>query len=201
MGGRKTTLKNAVEKLGWRFARSRKSDQQVDHARHDRRHDDRATETEAGSTPWSWVGFAGMYMLHRLRERLRLACSRLGVGGFWYWNRYPGARCDVEHAVFLLLLEELDQQWNWSEKYAPQPETSLTLTMSPTASIYAGICVRHPRHRGDVDEVEKRWLIETDRGDKVWQSDHGGWCCRRRTARVLKAWRISRASIIPAMAA
>ncbi len=46
-----------------------------------------------------------------------------GVGGTWYWNRYPGARCDVESLQYSFSFsEELDQEWNWSEKYAPQPE-------------------------------------------------------------------------------
>ena len=46
-----------------------------------------------------------------------------GVGGTWYWNRYPGARCDVESMQYSFSFsEELDQQWDWSEKYAPQPE-------------------------------------------------------------------------------
>ena len=46
-----------------------------------------------------------------------------GVGGTWYWNRYPGARCDVESMQYSFSFsEELDQEWNWSEKYSPQPE-------------------------------------------------------------------------------
>ncbi|WP_423868897.1 NAD(P)-binding protein [Bradyrhizobium sp.] len=72
------------------------------------------------------AGFAGMYMLHRLRGlgfSARVFEAGGGVGGTWYWNRYPGARCDVESMQYSFSFsEELDQQWNWSEKYAPQPE-------------------------------------------------------------------------------
>src|SRR3954468_214177 len=72
------------------------------------------------------AGFAGMYMLHRLRG---LGCSGrgfeggAGVGGPRAWTRCPGARCDVESMQCSFSFSEaLDQDWNWSEKYAPQPE-------------------------------------------------------------------------------
>ena len=65
------------------------------------------------------AGFAGLYMLHRLRElgfRARTYEAGDGVGGTWYWNRYPGARCDVESLQYSFSFsEELDQEWNWSE--------------------------------------------------------------------------------------
>jgi cyclohexanone monooxygenase len=72
------------------------------------------------------AGFAGMYMLHRLRgQGLSARVYEQGgdVGGTWYWNRYPGARCDVESMQYSYSFDdELQQQWNWSERYAPQPE-------------------------------------------------------------------------------
>ena len=73
------------------------------------------------------AGFAGLYMLHLLRDRLgknvRVFESADGVGGTWYWNRYPGARCDIpSHHYSFSFSEELEQEWNWSEKYAAQPE-------------------------------------------------------------------------------
>ena len=72
------------------------------------------------------AGFAGMYMLHRLRGlgfSARVYEAGGGVGGTWYWNRYPGARCDVESMQYSFSFsEELDQEWDWSEKFAPQPE-------------------------------------------------------------------------------
>jgi cyclohexanone monooxygenase len=72
------------------------------------------------------AGFAGMYMLHRLRGQgmtARVYEQGSGVGGTWYWNRYPGARCDVESMQYSYSFsDELQQQWDWSERYAPQPE-------------------------------------------------------------------------------
>ncbi|MCK1462551.1 NAD(P)/FAD-dependent oxidoreductase [Bradyrhizobium sp. 2] len=72
------------------------------------------------------AGFAGMYMLHRLRGlgfSARVYEQGGGVGGTWYWNRYPGARCDVESMQYSYSFsEELQQEWDWSERYAPQSE-------------------------------------------------------------------------------
>jgi len=118
------------------------------------------------------AGFAGMYMLHRLRGlglSARVYEAGGGVGGTWYWNRYPGARCDVESMQYSFSFsEELDQEWNWSEKYSPQPEILA----------YANHIADRFDLRGDIvfdtrvtsatwDEDAKRWHIETDRGDKV----------------------------------
>jgi cyclohexanone monooxygenase len=72
------------------------------------------------------AGFAGMYMLHRLRGlglSVRVYEQGGDVGGTWYWNRYPGARCDVESMQYSYSFsDDLQQQWDWSERYAPQPE-------------------------------------------------------------------------------
>ena len=72
------------------------------------------------------AGFAGMYMLYRLRNQgfsVRVYEQGSGVGGTWYWNRYPGARCDVESLQYAYSFsDELQQQWDWSERYASQPE-------------------------------------------------------------------------------
>ena len=72
------------------------------------------------------AGFAGMYTLHRLRNlglRVRVLEAGDGVGGTWYWNRYPGARCDVESLEYSYSFsEDLQQEWEWPERYATQPE-------------------------------------------------------------------------------
>lgn len=73
------------------------------------------------------AGFAGLYMLHLLRDKLGLDTQVYeaadGVGGTWYWNRYPGARCDIpSHHYSYSFSSELQQEWTWSEKYAAQPE-------------------------------------------------------------------------------
>ena len=72
------------------------------------------------------AGFAGLYMLHRLRGmgfKARVLEAGSGVGGTWYWNRYPGARCDVESVQYSYQFSDaLQQEWEWSERYAAQPE-------------------------------------------------------------------------------
>ena len=73
------------------------------------------------------AGFSGLYQLHCLRDRLGLSVQVLeaaaGVGGTWYWNRYPGARCDSEsHAYSFTFSEQLVREWEWSERYPAQSE-------------------------------------------------------------------------------
>src|SRR5215510_1338415 len=73
------------------------------------------------------AGFSGLYQLPCLRDRLGLSAQVLetasGVGGTWYWNRYPGARCDSEsHAYCYSFSQELTQEWEWSERYPGPPE-------------------------------------------------------------------------------
>src|ERR1700754_2218267 len=72
------------------------------------------------------AGFAGMYMLHRLRGlglKARVVEQGGGVGGTWYWNRYPGARCDSEsHVYWYTFSKDLMHEWEWSERYPGQAE-------------------------------------------------------------------------------
>src|SRR6266568_6431701 len=73
------------------------------------------------------AGFSGLYQLYCLRDRLGLSVQVLeageGVGGTWYWNRYPGARCDSEsHTYCYTFSEELLRDWEWTERYPAQPE-------------------------------------------------------------------------------
>ena len=73
------------------------------------------------------AGFAGMYALHRLRDELGLSVRLYeagdGVGGTWYWNRYPGARCDSDSYIYCYTFDDaLLQEWEWSERYPEQPE-------------------------------------------------------------------------------
>src|SRR5260370_18232882 len=72
------------------------------------------------------AGVAGLYALHRLRGlglSARVFERGEDVGGTWYWNRYPGARCDVESLDYSFSFsDELQQEWSWSERYATQPE-------------------------------------------------------------------------------
>ncbi|WP_310474209.1 NAD(P)/FAD-dependent oxidoreductase [Sandarakinorhabdus sp.] len=72
------------------------------------------------------AGFSGMYMLLKCREqglKVRVIEAGSGVGGTWYWNRYPGARVDIQSLDYSFGFDEnLEKEWRWSERYAPQPE-------------------------------------------------------------------------------
>ena len=72
------------------------------------------------------AGFSGLYLLHRLRSlglSARIYEAGDGVGGTWYWNRYPGARVDIESQEYSYSFStELEDEWVWSERYATQPE-------------------------------------------------------------------------------
>ena len=72
------------------------------------------------------AGFAGLYALHKLRTKgLRAQVLEAGkdIGGTWFWNRYPGARCDVESLEYSYSFsEELQQEWKWPERFAAQPD-------------------------------------------------------------------------------
>jgi cyclohexanone monooxygenase len=118
------------------------------------------------------AGFAGMYMLHRLRGlgfSARVFEAGGGVGGTWYWNRYPGARCDVESMQYSFSFsEELDQDWNWSEKYAPQPEIlSYANHVADRFDLRRHIVFDTRVTVATFDEEAKCWLVETDRGERV----------------------------------
>src|SRR3954453_19741818 len=118
------------------------------------------------------AGFAGMYMLHRLRGlgfSARVFEAGGGVGGTWYWNRYPGARCDAESMQYSFSFsEELDQEWNWSEKYSPQPEIlSYANHVADRFDLRRQIVFDTRVTAATFNEPTKSWLIETDRGDRV----------------------------------
>ena len=72
------------------------------------------------------AGFAGMYLLHRVRRlgmSVRVLEQGSDVGGTWYWNRYPGARCDVESMQYSYQFDDdLQQEWHWPERYSAQPD-------------------------------------------------------------------------------
>ena len=119
------------------------------------------------------AGFAGMYMLRRLRDVLGLSARVFeagdGVGGTWYWNRYPGARCDSESYLYCFSFDEdLAQEWTWSGKYPEQPEILRYLNhvadrFDLRRDIQFETRVTAARFREDLE----RWEIETDRGDRV----------------------------------
>ena len=97
------------------------------------------------------AGMSGLYQLYRLRELGLEVCvfeTGTGVGGTWYWNRYPGARFDSEsYSYGYSFSQELLDEWNWTEHFSPQPETGATATSSPTSSTCAATSGSAPRHR------------------------------------------------------
>ncbi|HEV8437610.1 MAG TPA: NAD(P)/FAD-dependent oxidoreductase [Methylomirabilota bacterium] len=118
------------------------------------------------------AGLAGLYMLHRLRElgfSARVYEAGSGVGGTWYWNRYPGARCDVESMDYSYSFsDELQQEWKWTERYASQPEILSYINHVADRFDLRGDIQLSTRVTAAVfDDATNRWAIETDRGDRV----------------------------------
>ena len=85
-----------------------------------------ATASEQFDAVVVGAGFSGLYLLHRLRQlglSVKAFDTAADVGGTWYWNRYPGARCDIPTTDYAYSFDpELEKEWTWSEKYATQPE-------------------------------------------------------------------------------
>jgi cyclohexanone monooxygenase len=118
------------------------------------------------------AGFAGMYMLHRLRGlgfSARVYEQGDGVGGTWYWNRYPGARCDVESMQYSYSFsDELQQQWDWSERYAPQPEIlKYANHVADRFDLRRDIEFSTRVERAVFDEGTNLWSVTTSQGDTV----------------------------------
>jgi len=115
------------------------------------------------------AGFAGLYMLHRLRElglSVRVFEVGSGIGGTWFWNRYPGARCDIESLEYSYQFsEELQQEWEWSERYATQPEILRYLEhVADRFDLRRDIELETRVLSAHFDEATARWAIETERG-------------------------------------
>jgi cation diffusion facilitator CzcD-associated flavoprotein CzcO len=118
------------------------------------------------------AGFAGLYMLHRLRGlgfSTRIYEAGSGVGGTWFWNRYPGARCDVESLEYSYSFsEELELEWQWTERYASQPEILRYLNhVAERFDLNRNIQFGTRVTSAIFDETADRWTILTDRGDRV----------------------------------
>jgi cyclohexanone monooxygenase len=118
------------------------------------------------------AGFAGMYMLYRLRGlgfSVRVYEQGSGVGGTWYWNRYPGARCDVESMQYSYSFsDELQQEWDWSERYAPQPEIlKYANYVADKYNLRADIQFGARVDRAAFDEDENIWSVATSDGKTV----------------------------------
>ena len=118
------------------------------------------------------AGFAGMYLLHRMRQ-LGLSTQVFeaadGVGGTWYWNRYPGARCDAESMAYSFSFDpELEQEWQWTERYATQPEILEYLNhVTDRFNLRRDIEFNTRVTGANYDDKTKRWSVSTDQGHRV----------------------------------
>ncbi|MFF4873928.1 flavin-containing monooxygenase [Streptomyces sp. NPDC000961] len=118
------------------------------------------------------TGLSGLYQLHRLREiGLTAVAFEAGddIGGTWYWNRYPGARCDIESMSYSYSFSpELDQEWEWSERYATQPEILRYIHhVADRFGLREDIVLRARVTRAVYDGNDHRWRLSTDTGRTV----------------------------------
>ncbi|QCB96534.1 NAD(P)/FAD-dependent oxidoreductase [Arthrobacter sp. PAMC25564] len=109
------------------------------------------------------AGFAGLYALHKVRDQMGLSARAFDVasdvGGTWYWNRYPGARCDIESIHYSYSFsDELQQEWEWSEKFAAQPEI-----------------LRYLNHVSDRFDLRKDIQFNTRITSMVWDGQASQW--------------------------
>ena len=120
------------------------------------------------------AGLAGLYMLHQLRAKgfaTRVLEAGSGVGGTWYWNRYPGARCDVQSLEYSYSFSnELQQDWEWSERYATQPEI-----------------LRYINHVADRFDLRRDIQFNTRVEAMTFDEDHGEWTVGTDTGEVIRS--------------
>jgi len=118
------------------------------------------------------AGFAGLYMLHRLRQlgfSTRVLEAADDVGGTWYWNRYPGARCDIPTTDYTYSFDpELEKAWTWSEKYATQPEIlRYARFVTERYDLRRDIDFRTRVAAARWDAAAERWELRTTAGEHI----------------------------------
>jgi cation diffusion facilitator CzcD-associated flavoprotein CzcO len=118
------------------------------------------------------AGFAGMYMLHKLRGlgmNAKVVEAGSGVGGTWYWNRYPGARVDIQSLEYCFGFDErLESEWRWSERYAPQAELlRYAEHVADRFDLKRDIRFDTRVTAADWDEAAQLWRVETDKGART----------------------------------
>ena len=121
------------------------------------------------------AGLGGLYALHRLR-RMGLTARAFeagsGVGGTWFWNRYPGARCDVESLEYSYAFsDELQQEWTWPERYGTQPEILRYINhVADRFDLRRDVQLNTRVVSATFDEATRLWTVTTDKGDVVTAS-------------------------------
>ncbi|MFP7288216.1 NAD(P)/FAD-dependent oxidoreductase [Shouchella clausii] len=137
---------------------------------------DVSTKKTSQSTDFDAVvvgaGFSGLYMLHRLREAglsVRVYEAGDDIGGTWYWNRYPGARCDIESIYYnYTFSEELLHEWTWSSRYADQPEILRYFNyVADKFDLRCDIQLGTKIIAANYDDQTHRWNIQTSNGTQV----------------------------------
>jgi cation diffusion facilitator CzcD-associated flavoprotein CzcO len=119
------------------------------------------------------AGFAGLYLLHRLRSlgfSTKIIESADDVGGTWYWNRYPGARCDIESIDYSYSFDrELETEWQWSERYATQPEILRYLGyVADKYDLRRDIRFSTRVESAEWDADASFWRVRTDSGGQIF---------------------------------
>jgi cyclohexanone monooxygenase len=119
------------------------------------------------------AGFSGLYMLKSLRDRLGLNVKGYeaggGVGGTWYWNRYPGARCDSDSYIYCFTFDkQLLQEWEWSERYPEQPEILRYLEhVADRHDLKRNIQFNTRVTGAEFDDANNLWRVHTSHGEDV----------------------------------
>src|SRR5271169_6125974 len=116
------------------------------------------------------AGFAGLFMLHRLRGMgfaTRVYEAGGNVGGTWFWNRYPGARCDVESMEYSYSFsDELQQEWQWPERYGTQPEILRYINhVADRFDLRRDIEFNTRVKEAVFDSKTNTWTVRTDKGN------------------------------------
>jgi cation diffusion facilitator CzcD-associated flavoprotein CzcO/acetyl esterase/lipase len=118
------------------------------------------------------AGFSGIYLVHKLRDAgfsFRVLESGGDVGGTWYWNRYPGARCDIPTTDYTFSWDpDLEDEWTWSEKYATQPEIlRYAQFVANKHDMYPHITFNTSVKNAAWDDPTKKWTIATSTGESI----------------------------------
>ena len=116
------------------------------------------------------AGVGGLYAIHRLRKlglKVRAFEAGGGVGGTWYWNRYPGCRCDVESLEYSYSFsDELQQEWHWPERYGTQPEILRYINhVADRFDLRRDIEFNTRVKEAVFDSKTNLWTVKTDKGD------------------------------------
>ena len=118
------------------------------------------------------AGAAGLYLLHKLRGSgfaVQVIEAANGIGGTWYWNCYPGARCDVDSMYYSYQFDEdLQQEWEWTQRYASQPEILRYLNhVVDRFNLRRDIQLNTRVKSAYYNETSNRWFIETENGQHM----------------------------------